>query len=238
MRQESENSQAFDQKVSDVCQLYQRAHALYQQGIHLISCDEKTGIQAIEREIVPMKTGRVELRESEYIRHGTQCVIANFEVATGKVIAPSIGESRTEADFTIHIAYTLQPDPRGEWIFLVDNLNIHKSASLVRLIAKTLQLDTSLGEKGKEGILKSLASREAFLSTPDHRIRFVYLPKHTSWLNQVELWFSILVRRLLKRLSVKSKYELNQKIAAFIEYFNKTLAKPFQWTYTGRPLTI
>ena len=78
----------------------------------------------------------------------------------------------------------------------------------------------------------------AFLQDVSHRIRFVYTPKHTSWLNQIELWFSILVRRLLKQGSFSSVYELKERILAFIEYFNCTMAKPFKWTYKGCPLQI
>ena len=64
----------------------------------------------------------------------------------------------------------------------------------------------------------------------------MYTPKHTSWLNQIELWFSILVRRLLKRASFTSEEDLKERVLAFIEYFNRTMAKPFKWTYTGRAL--
>jgi transposase len=197
-----------------------------------------TGIQALERKhpTLPMRPGRVERREFEYLRHGTQCLIANFEVATGQVVTPSIGPTRTESDFAAHVERTIATDPKAEWVFLVDQLNTHQSESLVRLVAEQCQIENDLGEKEARGILKSMATRAAFLSDPTHRIRFLYTPKHSSWLNQIELWFSILVRRLLRRGSFGSTQELRERILAFIEYFNRTMAKPFRWTYTGRPL--
>lgn len=197
-----------------------------------------TGIQALERlhPTLPMEPGKPERREFEYIRHGTQTLIANFEVATGMVITPTVGQTRTEDDFVEHIRRTIQTDPQAQWIFVMDQLNTHKSEALVRLVAQECTLTNDLGEKGKSGVLKSMESREAFLTSLAHRIRFVYTPKHASWLNQVEIWFSILVRKLLRRASFKSIEELRERILAFIEYFNKTMAKPFKWTYKGRPL--
>lgn len=221
-----------------VCRLYHQAQHLHEQGVHVISTDEKTGIQALEpiHPAQPMGPGYPEAVEFEYERHGTQALIANFEVATGRVITPSIGNTRTEADFVAHIAATVQTDPQAEWIFIVDQLNTHQSASLVELVAQHCASDTELGRKEKAGILKNMASRATFLQDPTHRIRFVYTPKHCSWLNQVEIWFGILTRRLLKRGRFLSTQDLKQRILDFIGFFNQTLAKPFRWTYIGKPL--
>ena len=203
----------------------------------MVSTDEMTGIQALERAhpTKPMRLGKVERQEFEYIRHGTQSLIANWEIAVGQVLAPSIGATRSEYDFANHIANTIETDPKAGWIFIVDQLNTHQSASLVRLVAACCNLDLDLGVKGKSGILESMATRAAFLSDPSHRIRFVYIPKHTSWLNQIECWFSILMRRLLKRGNFTSTDDLRQQILDFIAYFNRTMAKPFKWKFEGYP---
>ncbi len=198
-----------------------------------------TGIQALER-IAPtkrMRPGQEERREFEYVRHGTLSLIANFDVATGQIVTPSLGPRRTEADFAAHITQTIDTDPAAVWLFITDQLNTHQSESLVRLVAQRCMITDDLGAKGQRGILQSLTSRAAFLNDPTHRIQFVYVPKHTSWLNQIEIWFSILVRRVIKRGNFRSVEALQERILAFIAYFNQT-AKPFRWTYTGRPLTM
>ena len=203
--------------------------------MHLISTDEMTGVQALERTYPTqsMKLRRVERTEFNYIRHGTISLIANWDIAQGQVIAPSIGPQRTEIDFATHIQNTIATDPQADWIFIVDQLNTHKSESLVQLVASHCQLKIDLGVKGKKGILKSMKTRAAFLSDPSHRIRFVYVPKHTSWLNQIECWFSILNRRLIRRGNFTSTDDLKQQILEFIAYFNRTLAKPFVWKFEG-----
>ena len=204
-----------------------------------MSCDELTAREALERAAatVPMQPGQVERREYEYIRHGTLSLITNFAVATGQVVAPSLGPRRTEADFAAHVAQTIDSDPEAVWVFITDQLNTHQSEALVHLVAARCGLSDELGSKGKSGVLASLPSRAAFLSDPTHRIQFVYVPKHTSWLNQVEIWLGILVRRVIKRGNFTSLEDLRTKILDFIAYFNQT-AKPFRWTYAGRPLTI
>lgn len=186
-----------------------------------------------------MRPGLHECQEEyEYVRHGTLCLIANFEVATGRVITPSIGPTRTNEAFAYHVGRTIATDPDASWIFVVDQLNIHQSEALVKLVAKELGVELELDRKGNLKHIKAMASRRAFLENRTHRIRFVYTPKHTSWLNQIELWFSILVRKLLKRGSFASVEELHQRILEYIEYFNRTMAKPFKWTYRGRPLKV
>ncbi len=231
-----ENEVEFNQTVHNLCGLYAEAPSMHEQHIHVVSVDEKTGIQAIDRQITPLKAGQCERQDSSYERHGTQCLIANFDVATGQIITPSIGDTRTEYDFSEHIRRLIAQAPNDEWIIIVDQLNTHKSASLVALVACHCGLNQDLGIKGKEGVMKNMATRADFLTDKSHSIRFVYTPKHASWLNQVEVWFSILSRRLLKRLAVKSQEELKQKVLSFIEYFNKVLAKPFKWICKGRPI--
>ena len=221
-----------------MCDLYEQAGALAERGIHVVSTDEKTGMQALQRlrPDVPMGPGRVQGREYEYVRHGTLCLMANLEIWCGCVLAPTLGPTRNEEDFARHIEQTVATDPLGGWVFIVDNLNTHQSESLVLYVAQACGIKEDLGQKEKRGVLKSQASRAAFLSDPSHRIRFVNTPKHSSWLNQIEIWFSILVRKLLRRSSFTSLEDLKAKILGFIGHFNRTMAKPIHWLYSPRPL--
>lgn len=232
----------FERQVREVCETYRAAsRRLKEENTHTVCVDEKPGIQALERKspTKPMKPGVPERHEFEYTRHGTQCLTANFEVATGQVVTPTVESTRGEADFAAHIKRTVATDPEAGWIFVCDNLTTHCSATLVLLVAVLCGLPTeSLGKKGKSGVLKSVASRKAFLADTRHRIRFVYVPKHTSWLNQVEIWFSVLARRVLRRGSFRSKAELRKRILEFIEYYNRTIENAYKWTYAGRPLNV
>jgi transposase len=230
----------FDEKVDDINSLYQQAQNLAQKGEVVMSIDEMTGVQALERKHpgLPMAPEKVERREFEYIWHGTQSFIVSFAVARGRIETISSGDTRNEEDFVSHIREVVESSfSTSRWHFVADNLNIHKSESIVRYVAGVSDLDIDLGIKGKSGVLQSIETRELFLSDPSHSNVFHYTPIHASWMNQVEKWFSILVRKLLRRASFASINDLKAKVLAFVEYFNQTMAKPFKWTYRGRALT-
>jgi hypothetical protein len=231
----------FDGKVSDVCGLYQQAVELAQRGEWVVCNDELTSIQALQRRHpgLPLAPGQVERREFEYIRHGTLSLIASRDVVTGRILAPSLGPTRTEQDYLEHIRGVVSTDPTArKWHFVVDNLNTHQSASLVRWVAELSGVAVELGQKGKSGILESMPSRAAFLADNSHKVVFHYTPKHASWLNQIEIWLGILVRKLIKRGNFTSLTDLQEQILKFIGYYNATMAKPFAWTYKGKALCI
>ena len=242
MNPQIDDMEAFAEKTREISEIYINAKESEVQGIHVYSTDEKMGIQAREHKnpSIAMKAGQVERIDPEYIRHGTSGIIASRNVATGEIIAPSIQPTRTEEDYAQHIRNVFELNPEDKHIFVNDNLNTHKSEALVCLIAEIEGIPTAdLGIKGRTGILKSMETRELFLSNPLHKIQIVYTPKHCSWLNQIECWFGIITRRLLNRRSnFLSVADLEQKINAFIEYYNKYLKKPFQWNYKGKLLVV
>jgi transposase len=224
----------FAHQVEEICQLRATAeHTDETAGIKVVSVDEKPGIQALERDgaTLPTMAEKVERREFNYVRHGTQVLTANLDLASGQLMSETIADTRTEADFADHIGRLIQSaDPAAHLVILCDQLNTHKSESLVRLVAQTLGDEQELGEKGKSGILESMQTRQAYLSDHEHRIRFVYTPKHCSWLNPIEVWFSILDKHVLRRGNFISKEDLREKIQRYIPYYNRHFAKVWKWS--------
>jgi hypothetical protein len=227
--------------IGAICQVYRQAPDLARQGERTVSTDELTGVQALERKHpgLPLVPGKVERREFEYTRHGTRAFILSRDVVTGELLAPYAGPTRKEEDFLAHVQAVVATDPKvTRWHFVCDNLNIHQSESLVRFVAHISGIEKELGKKGEYGILALMPRRAAFLSDPSHKIVFHSTPNHSSWMNQIEIWLSILVRKLLRRGSFTSVADLESQVLAFIDYYNRTMAKPFKWTYQGKALTI
>lgn len=234
------DEQLFDAQVQEVCQVYLNAASLNEtQGTHVVCVDEMTSLQANERLAAGKtpKPGQTGLRECQYIRHGTLSLTGSWDVVAGQMIAWTIAKTRTAEDFAAHILKTVQADPNGEWIFVMDNLNTHYGEPIVRAIAELLGMDQSkLGDKKKrKGILGCVASRKEFLTDVSHRIRFVFIPKHSSWLNQIERVFGVISARVMRYGNFTSVEDLEQKLTTFIDYFNKTFAKPISWKYDGKP---
>jgi hypothetical protein len=222
----------FEAKAHHICSLYLHALRFCEHGRVVICTDEKTGMQILQRKYPtqPIAPGQPEKREHEYIRHGVRALIASFVVATGQVIW-NLGQTRTSADFATHLASVVQQLPamqRYDWV--VDNLNTHWSLDVCRLVAQWC------GVSFVPKALRRGAQRRAFLSDPTHKHVFHFTPKHGSWLNQVELWFSVFARRFLKRGDFDSAHDFATRLSDYLESYNTHHAHPYRWTYTGQPL--
>jgi len=222
----------FEARMTDVTQLYLATPELARQGSAVFSLDEKTSIQALERKhpdllMIPGIPQRI---EHEYTRHGTRCLTAAFNVATG-VVHGMLTPDRPNAVFASFVdALCRDGAPDAPKIHLVmDQLNTHWSHDLCRVVANysDIHYDPADHPKGPD--------RQKFLMRDDKRVIVHYTPKHASWLNQIEIWFSVLVRKLLKRETFRSTTELEQRVLEFIAFHNRYLAHPYRWTYTGAP---
>jgi transposase len=223
-------------RVALICQLIVETIKGVNPQRHLVSIDEKTGIQALSRKesYAPLSKGGHKRREFEYQRNGTTCLIAAFDVGEGEIKYAWLNPTRTEADFVEFIDQTIKKYPEeDEIILMADHLNTHLSESLVRLIAKKINYTDDLGIKGKCGILKNMETRCCFLENTEHPIRFLFTPKHCSWLNPIENWFAKLQRQLLTHGNFESVKILNQNITDYIQYFNRCLVKPMKWKFKG-----
>lgn len=231
-----EDWEEFEEQLKVICDLNGSAEKyLKTEGIKVISIDEKCGIQAIERAApdLPTTTKYDRKLEFNYIRHGTLSLMAGLEVSTGQVYN-QLGPTRTEHDFVDFIKYILQDSGNTRFYFILDQLNTHKSESLVRLASQVNEDHEELGIKGKSGILKNMKTRMNYLTNTKGKIQFAYTPKHCSWLNLVEVWFSQLSKRVLKTASFKSIQELTNRILSYLKYYNLHLAKKFKWSATKK----
>lgn len=222
-----------------ICQLISQALSanwrVQGRRAHLLSVDEKTSIQALERIAQQhMKPGQVQRRDPEYKRNGTTTLMAIYDVVKGRIVHYQLQPTRNEEDFAALIKGLVLSLPQEDAIiFLADQLNTHMSASLVELVAQQIGFSGDLGKKEAHGILHNMESRKAFLEDDQHRIRFVYTPKHCSWLNPVENWFAKLQRQVISRGSFPSVKELQHNIEAFISFYNSCMAKPLNWKFKG-----
>ena len=232
------DKELFKLQLKEVCRIYLEASQAWRQlGTHTVCVDEMTSLQANERRAptklpLPGEIGKI---ECQYTRHGTLSLTGSWAVATGQMVHTTINETRNGEDFASHIMATISRDPDADWIFVMDNLNTHYGEPIIRAIAGLLGInEATLGDKKKrKGILGSVASRKEFLSDPAHRVRFVFIPKHSSWLNQIEMMFGVISRRVMRNGNFSSKQDLEAKLRQFVDYFNRTFAKPVNWRYDG-----
>ena len=228
-----DDQEEFVERIGNVCQVYKQAMDP-DNTITVTSSDEKTGIQAINSiKTAPAQKGRNKRIDTEYKRNGTSCLMAGLDVKTGKISSYTQSQTRNEQDFVNHVKEIINTNPKDQHIIVCDQLNTHKSESLVKWVAQQIDYKAALGVKGRSGILKSMKTRMEFLENNSHRIRFQFTPKHCSWMNQIENWFGVLQKKVIKHGQFHSVNDLEQKIENFILYHNRHLAKPINWKFNN-----
>ena len=238
--EKGENPFTYKQKIQEINGIYFTAAMINQFGgesdLRIVSTDEMTGIQTLEHKY-PDKQARPHMTaktEFEYIRHGKTSLIGFFDIVTGRLECPYLNKTRKAEDFVKALARIIDTDPDKRWIIVADNLNTHYSDSVVRFVAERCGIpETELDERN---ILKRVKSRIEFLMDSSHKIRFAFTPKHCSWMNQIEIWFGIINRQLLKRKSFLSVEDLETSILDYIKQYNSMFAHPFKWKYHTTPL--
>lgn len=235
------DEELFQAQVDEICSVYLNAPVAYtKHNTRTICVDEMTSLAANQRRAdsklaLPNQVAKV---ECQYTRHGTLSLTGSWDVVQGQMIHTTIDETRDAEDFAHHIGRTVATDPFARWVIVADNLNTHYGEPVVRLVAELLGVDPAqLGnKKRRRGVLGCVRSRREFLTDPSHRIRLVYTPKHSSWLNQIEVVFGVIAGRVIRDGDFSSKHDLKTKLLEFIDYYNRSYARPLNWTYTGRPI--
>jgi hypothetical protein len=202
-----------------VTRLSLQAPALHAAGARVLSTAAMTGLHALERPqpTRPMGPGRVARRAFESLRHGPRPRMAHVAVARGRVIAPSLGPTRTAADVVAPLARTVASDPAAtRWHWVTETLHLHPSKSRVRFVATDDRITDDLGHKEQRGMLKSMATRAALLSEPTPRMVFHSTPPHAAWMHQIARWWSIRVRQWRKRASGTAVEALHTPVLACI----------------------
>ncbi len=220
----------FEAKMLAIVTLYLKAQRLAKRGEIILSVDEKTSIQALERRYPhkPPQSECIERIEHEYIRHGTRCLTASLEVASGEIYG-HLTDNRPAGVFADFVESVCRHYRKAKRIhFVLDNLNTHWHEATCRTVAKLCQCPLPPMVTGDQ--------RRTFLTRPGKRVVFHFTPSHASWLNQIEIWFGTLTRKVIRRGDFRSVDDLDTKIIEFVEYYDECLAHPYRWTYTGKPL--
>ena len=236
-REKYESYETYSEKIRCINALYAQAGDLLEQDTLVYCTDEMTCIQAKEHAYPdkPTLPGMDARMDFNYVRHSTTTLIGFFNVQNGQVFDPFLNKTRTDEDFVEALSRVIDANPDKKHVFVLDNLNIHRSEALVRYVAGKIGFTGDLGEKQKCGILNNMESRAKFLSDTTHPIRFCYVPIHCSWMNQIEIWFGVIGRRLLKRKSFNSLQELEESICNFIKQYNELFSHPYNWKYDKVP---